>query len=91
MLIFMLRVKTRVEELLVAEPLLIIIIIMYIYHACISDLRAHMIHIIINLNTRFCTHVGPTKTIDIIYYVETHTCVRVRTHTHTHRPAETGY
>ena len=43
-----------------------------------------MIHIIINLNTRFYTHVGPTKTVDIIYYVETHTCSRAHTHTHTH-------
>ena len=54
---------------------------MYIYHERINDLSAHMIHIIINLNTRFYTHVGPTKTIDVIYYVETHTCARARTHT----------
>ena len=40
-----------------------IIIIMYIYHALINALSAHMIHI--NLNTIFYTHVqhSPTKTI----------------------------
>ena len=45
---------------------LIIIIIMYIYHALINALSAHMIHI--NLNMIFYTHVeqSPTKTIYII-------------------------
>ena len=40
-----------------------IIIIMYIYHALINALCAHMIHI--NLNMIFYTHVGhrPTKTV----------------------------
>ena len=49
---------------------------MYIYHALINSLSAHMIHI--NLNTIFCTHIGhsPTKTVSIRYYMETHT------HTH---------
>ena len=48
----------------------IIIIIMYIYHALINALRAHMIHI--NLNMIFYTHVkhSPTKTIYIKYYLE---------------------
>ena len=38
-----------------------IIVIMYIYHALINALSAHMIHI--NLNTIFCTHVeySPTQ------------------------------
>ena len=46
----------------------LVIIIMYIYHAVINALSAHMIHI--NLNMIFYTHVkhGPTKTIYIKYY-----------------------
>ena len=45
-----------------------IIIIMYIYHALINALSAHMIHI--NLNMIFYTHVehSPIKTIYIKYY-----------------------
>ena len=41
---------------------------MYIYHALINALSAHMIHI--NLNMIFYTHVehSPTKTIYIKYY-----------------------
>ena len=44
---------------------LIIIIIMYIYHALINALSAHMIHI--SLNMIFYTHVehSPTETIYI--------------------------
>ena len=44
------------------------IIIMYIYHALINALSAHMIHI--NLNMIFYTHLehSPTKTIYIKYY-----------------------
>ena len=40
-----------------------IIIIMYIYHALINALSAHMIHI--NLNTIFYTHIedSATKTV----------------------------
>ena len=40
---------------------------MYIYHALINALSAHMIHI--NLNMIFYTHVehSPTKTISIKY------------------------
>ena len=62
------------------ECKLSIIIIMYIYHALINALSAHMIHI--NLYMIFYTHIehSPTKTIYIRYYVETHT----HTHTHTH-------
>ena len=43
---------------------------MYIYHALINALSAHMIHI--NLNMIFYTHVkhSPTKTIYIKYYLE---------------------
>ena len=49
---------------------LIIIIIMYIYHALINALSAHMIHI--NLNMIFYTHVehSPTKTIYIKFYIK---------------------
>ena len=55
----------------------IIIIIMYIYHALINALSAHMIHI--NLNMIFYTHVehSPTKTI----YIKSKTKHK---HTHTH-------
>ena len=50
-----------------------IIIIKYIYHALISALSAHTVHI--NLNMIFYTHVeySPSKTTDIKYYMETHT------------------
>ena len=69
----------------------VLIIIMYIYHALINTLSAHMIHI--NLNIIFYTHVqhSPTKTIYIKYYKKTnkqkrtsHTRARARTHTHTY-------
>ena len=66
-------------------------IIMYIYHALINTLSAHMIHV--NLNTIFYTHVehSPTKTIYIKYYTEKQTHTH-HTHTHTHTTvAETGY
>ena len=48
-----------------SEPRIYIIIIMYIYHALINALSAHMIHI--NLNKIFYTHVehSPTKIIYI--------------------------
>ena len=70
---------------------------MYIYHALINALSAHMIHI--NLNMIFYTHVehSSTKPIYIKYYTKqqqqqqqqqqqkstTHT----HTHTHTHTRA----
>ena len=59
------------------------IIIMYIYHALINALSAHMIHI--NLNMIFYTHVehSPTKTIYIKYYINKKTCT-TNTHTYTH-------
>ena len=43
---------------------------MYIYHALINALSAHMIHI--NLNMTFYTHVehSPIKTIYIKFYME---------------------
>ena len=49
-------------------PQIIIIIIMYIYHALINALSAHMIHI--SLNMIFYTHVehSPTKTINTIIW-----------------------
>ena len=50
--------------------LYVTLIIMYIYHALINALSAHMIHI--NLNMIFYTHVkhSPTKTIYIKYYLK---------------------
>ena len=75
------------------------IIIMYIYHALINALNAHMIHI--NLNMIFYTHVehSPIKTLYIKYYTHTHTHTYTHTHTHTQKHykthtmtvAETGY
>ena len=46
----------------------LVIIIMYIYHALINALSAHMIHI--NLNMIFYTQVehSPTETVYIKYY-----------------------
>ena len=57
---------------------------MFIYHALINALSAHMIHI--NLNMIFYTHVehSPTKTIYIKYYMEKQTHAYTCTHTHTH-------
>ena len=57
---------------------------MYIYHALINALSAHMIHI--NLNMIFYTYVehSPTKTIYIKYYTKTKTKQKTHyTHTHT--------
>ena len=50
------------------ERVMGIIIIMYIYHALINALSAHMIRI--NLNMIFYTHVqhSPTKTIYIKFF-----------------------
>ena len=67
---------------------------MYIYHALINALSAHMIHI--NLNMIYYTHVehSLTKTIYIKYYMETrthtrtHTCAHIHTHTYTHTRAD---
>ena len=66
---------------------LVVIIIMYIYHALINTLSAHMIHI--NLNMIVYTHVehSPTKTICIKYYKKN---FKKRT-IHTLTVAETGY
>ena len=68
--------------------LIIIIIIMYIYHALINALSAHMIHI--NLNMIFCTHVehSLTKTIYIKFFCFVFKCT-TNTHTHTHTRAHT--
>ena len=55
---------------------------MYIYHALINALSAHMIQYI-NLNTIFYTHVdhSPTKTIYIRYYLKhTHTKQKTKTY-----------
>ena len=71
---------------------------MYVYHALINALSAHMIRI--NLNMIFCAHVehSPTKTIYIKYYykkkkkaLQTHTHARMhaRTHKHTHTHTHT--
>ena len=73
---------------------------MYIYHALIITLSAHMMHI--NLNMVFYTHVehSPTKTIYIKYYKNktknkqkrtTNKHTHTHTHTHTLTVAETGY
>ncbi len=65
------------------------IIIMYIYHALINALSAHMIHI--NLNMIFYTHVkhSPTKTIYIKYYLKI-IIIIIKTHyTHTRTHAYT--
>ena len=65
---------------------------MYIYHALINAMSAHIIHI--NLNTIFCTMwrtvlpkqftFGIIKFILMHTHTHTHTCARVHTHTHTH-------
>ena len=54
---------------------------MYIYHALINALSAHMIHN--NLNMIFYKHVeySPTKTIYIKYYKEKETNTRTTYHT----------
>ena len=68
---------------------------MYIYHALINTLSAHMIHI--NLNyTLFCTHIqhSPTKTIYTRYYMETCTQTHkgiIWKHAHTHTHAHTDW
>ena len=66
-----------------------IIIIMYIYHALINALIAHMIQI--NLNMIFYTHVehSPTKTIYIKYYKKYKKYKKCSTHTHTHTHTNT--
>ena len=55
---------------------------MYIYHALINTLSAHMIHV--DLNTIFCTHVEHSPSyqnnLHKVLYMEMHAC----THTHTH-------
>ena len=63
---------------------------MYIYHALINALSAHMIHI--NLNMIFYTHEehGPTKTIYIKYYLKIKKkALQTHTHTHTHTQLHT--
>ena len=59
-------------DLVTCDFELVLMIIMYIYHALINTLSARMIHI--NLNTVFYTHVehSPTKTIYVGYYMETY-------------------
>ena len=64
-----------------------VIIIMYIYHALINALSAHMTHI--NLNMIFYTHVkhSLTKTIYIKYYLKKNkknksAALQTRTHIH---------
>ena len=64
--VFLSRTGKTMQTFSALSPLIIIVIIriMYIYHALINALRAHIIHI--NLNTMFHTHVvesSPTKTI----------------------------
>jgi len=60
------------------------IIIMYIYHALVNAMSAHMIHI--NFNGIFYTHIGhsPTETVYIRYYRETHIHTHAHIYTRTH-------
>ena len=60
--------QTKKQQQRNLKLIYLIIIIMYIYHALINTLSAHMIHI--NLNMIFYTHVkhSPTKTIYKKYY-----------------------
>ena len=61
------------------------IIIMYIYHALINTLSAHMMHI--NLNMIFYTHIehSPTKTTHTKHiWKDTPPPPHTHTHTHTH-------
>ena len=57
---------------------------MYIYHALINALSAHMIHI--NLNMILYTHIehSPTKTIYIKYYKKKKKFVKTH-YKHTHK------
>ena len=64
------------------SAVLIIMMIMYIYHALINGLSTHMIHTDPKYNILY-TCRAPTKTVYIRYYMETHT----HTHTHTHTNA----
>ena len=80
--------------LLLSAMISIVIIILYIYHALISALSAHRIHI--NLNMIFYTHVEyilPKQfAISIIRknkQTHTHTRTRTRTHTQAHAHAHT--
>ena len=78
-------ILTYFQALDIAHPNIIIIIIMYFYHALINALSAHMIHI--NLNMIFYTHVehSPTKTIYIKYYTKQNKNKNtLQTHTHIH-------
>ena len=62
---------------------------MYIYHALINALSAHMIHI--NLNMIFYTHVehSPTKTIYLKYYLKKYIDNKIKRTTNTHTHAHT--
>ena len=61
------RLLGAIRHLDIYNIIIIIVIIMYIYHALINALGAYMIHT--NLNMIFYTHVehSPTKTIYIKY------------------------
>ena len=61
------RLLGAIRHLDIYNIIVTIVIIVYIYHALINTLSAHMIHI--NLNMIFYTHVehSPTKTIYIKY------------------------
>ena len=58
---------------------------MYIYHALINALSAHLIYI--NLNTIVYRHVehSPSQITFMRYYMKTH--AHTHTHTHTHARA----
>ena len=67
------RIKRIAQVHVYQEICLVIIIIMYIYHALINALSAHMIQI--NLNMIFYTHTehSPTETTHTKQDTETHT------------------
>ena len=67
----------------------IILIIMYIYHALINALSAHMIHINLNIILYTLVEHSPTKTIYIKYYIYIYKKIKHTTNTHTHTHTHT--
>ena len=55
---------------------------MYVYHALINALSAHVIYINLNIFYTYVVH-SPTQTIYMKYYTE-NTLTHTHTHTHTH-------
>ena len=67
--------------------IIIIIMCIYIYHALVNTLSAHMIHI--NLNTIFYTHIEHSQNMRACMH--TRMCAHTLMHTHSMTIAETGY